>query len=911
MEKIYQPHTIESHWYEQWEKAGCFKPDGKGNPYCIVLPPPNVTGSLHMGHGFQHTLMDTLIRYHRMRGNNTLWQGGVDHAGIATQIVVERQLEKENQTRHSLGREKFIEKVWEWKKASGNQISTQMRRMGSSIDWSRECFTMDANFSTAVREAFTRLYNDKLIYRGKRLVNWDCKLQSAVSDLEVVFTEEPGHLWHIRYYLSDSKEYIVVATTRPETLFGDAAVAVHPDDERYKKFIGQQLKLPLTSRTIPVIADEYVDPSFGTGCVKITPAHDFNDYEIGKRHNLDRINILTQEGFLNYQCAEAGLEGIAVREARSKTSQLLENQQMIEKIEPYTVKTPRCERTGEIIQPYLTDQWYISMKPLAKRAIEAVEKGELRFIPENWTKTYLQWLENIQDWCISRQLWWGHRIPAFYDNSGNIFVGDYTHRGDLKQDEDVLDTWFSAALWPFATLGWPEKTPEFDTYYPTNVLVTGFDIIFFWVARMVMFGLYFTQNVPFKEVYITGLIRDQQGHKMSKSKGNVLDPIDLIDGISLENLIQKRTYGLLNPNMEKQITAQTQKEFPQGIPAFGTDALRFTYCALANSGRDIRFDMGRVGGYRNFCNKLWNAARFVIMNTQSHVIEKVENAADFSLSDQWILSRLQHTIQNSHDNFSQYRFDLLAQNLYEFLWYDYCDWYLEFSKINASDTTRYTLLYVLETVLRLLHPVMPYITEEIWQRVYPALQGKNSAATTKTALSSIQYQPYPEYNTGFIFIAAEEKIHWLKSIVTAIRNIRSEMQIPPGKKITVLCQKGTQQDKQWMLEFRDYVQFLARIDTLDWTEQPPSHAATAVAGELQLFIPLAAHINIEAETQRLKKEIARLEAEAAKSEIKLKNPHYIQKAPESVVCKEREYVVECQAVLSKLKQQLAFLQHNG
>jgi valyl-tRNA synthetase len=892
MEKTYQPQTIEPHWYNCWEKAGYFKPTGKGSPYSIVLPPPNVTGNLHMGHGFQHTLMDTLIRYHRMEGFNTLWQGGVDHAGIATQIVVERQLEKENQSRHTLGREKFLEKTWKWKKDSGDNISRQMRRMGSSIDWSRERFTMDEGFSKAVQEAFIKLYNDGLIYRGKRLVNWDVKLQSAVSDLEVNFTEETGNLYYIKYYLENNKDYIIVATTRPETLFGDVAVAIHPEDERYKKLINQKVKLPLTSRTIPVIADESVDPTFGTGCVKITPGHDFNDYILGQKHSLPQINILNKNGTLNHETSYNNIDRLIARKSIIKD---LENQNLLDKIEPYQNKIPRCERTGEIIEPLLTDQWYVKMEPLAKRAIKVVENGEIKFIPENWTKTYLQWLENIQDWCISRQLWWGHRIPAFYDENGNIFVGDYSDRQDLKQDEDVLDTWFSAALWPFATLGWPENTKELETFYPTNVLVTGFDIIFFWVARMVMFSLYFTNKIPFKEVYITGLIRDQHGQKMSKSKGNVLDPIDLIDGIDLEKLIQKRTYGLINPKMEKDIKQHTQKEFPEGIPAFGTDALRFTYCALANTGRDIRFDLGRVGGYRNFCNKLWNASRFVLLNTESFQIEK---SNDLNIADQWILSRLQRTIKQVKENFKQYRFDLIAQNLYEFLWYDYCDWYLELAKINQNNTTRYNLLTVLESTLRLLHPLMPYITEEIWQRVSPLLHQHSE---------TIQLQQYPQYDQNFIFEKAEEKIDWLKNIVMAIRNIRSEMQIPPSKKITVLLLNGSKQDKEWLKEFSHWIQFLARIETLDWTPTTLSQSATAVVGDLQLFIPLSQHINMDAEKQRLEKEIQKLNVELQKSQQKLNNPSYVSKAPEEVVTKERERVVECQTILSKLNAQLGLL----
>ncbi|HEV2614536.1 MAG TPA: valine--tRNA ligase [Gammaproteobacteria bacterium] len=857
MEKTYNPHAIEKTWYERWEKAGDFKPSGTGKSYCIVLPPPNVTGSLHMGHGFQHTLMDTLIRYHRMLGENTLWQSGIDHAGIATQLVVERQLELEGKTRHDLGREEFIKKTWEWKNTSGGMISKQMRRMGSSIDWSRDRFTMDDHFSNAVNIAFKKLYDDKLIYKGKRLVNWDVKLQSAISDLEVNTVEEAGSLWHIKYYLnnSDKKSYLVVATTRPETLFGDVAVAVHPDDERYKQYIGQMVSLPLTDKKIPVIADEYVEKDFGSGVVKITPGHDFNDYEVGKRHNLEIINILNKNGTLNNLTP---YENIDRAEARKLTVAALEKLDLILKTEKYTVKTPRSERTNEIVEPFLTDQWYVKMSDLAKPAIEAVKTGKLKFIPENWTKTYLQWLENIQDWCISRQLWWGHRIP-------------------IEGETDVLDTWFSAALWPFATLGWPDKTPELKTFFPTQVLVTGFDIIFFWVARMVMFSLYFTGEVPFSEVYITGLIRDQYGQKMSKSKGNVLDPIDLIDGIDLEGLIKKRTYGLLNPKQAQEITKHTQKEFPDGIPAFGTDALRFTYCALANTGRDIKFDLGRVAGYRNFCNKLWNAARFVGMNT--------ELSDDISLADQWILSKLQKTIQNMHQHFSDYRFDLLAQTIYEFVWNDYCDWYLELSKINKSKTIRVVLI----EILKLLNPLMPFITAEIYQLF---------------AEGNLQHEKYPEVNSKLISESAEAKINWLQTIIMAIRNIRSEMQIPPSKKIKVLFQNGNSQDKTLIGELSSEIIFLARLENVDWTESAPNPSATAIAGDLHIYIPLADLIDTGAEKERLKKEIIKIKAELEKTQIKLNNPSYVDKAPQAVVEKERERAAEWNSTLEKLEVQL-------
>jgi valyl-tRNA synthetase len=857
MDKTYAPQAIEKNWYEKWEKAGDFKPseNSHAKSYCIVLPPPNVTGSLHMGHGFQHTLMDALIRYHRMSGDNTLWQGGVDHAGIATQLVVERQLESENKTKYDLGRENFIKKTWEWKNTSGNMITEQMRRMGSSIDWSRDRFTMDEGFTKAVNTAFLKLHKDGLIYKGKRLVNWDVKLQSAISDLEVNTVEEDGHLWHIKYYLNN-KDYLVVATTRPETLFGDVAIAVNPDDERYSKYIGQTLSLPLTDKKIPVISDEFVEKDFGSGVVKITPGHDFNDYEVGKRHNLEIINILNKNGTLNNLTP---YENIDRSEARKLTITALEKLDLISKTEKYKVKTPRSERTHEIVEPFLTDQWYIKMTELAKPAIEAVKSGQLKFIPENWTKTYLQWLENIQDWCISRQLWWGHKIP-------------------LEGEDDVLDTWFSAALWPFATLGWPEKTKELETFFPTQVLVTGFDIIFFWVARMVMFSLYFTQKLPFNEVYITGLIRDQHGQKMSKSKGNVLDPIDLIDGINLEALIQKRTYGLLNPKQTKEITEHTKKEFPEGIAAYGTDALRFTFCALANTGRDIKFDLGRVAGYRNFCNKLWNAARFVSMNT--------ELQETHSLADEWILSKLQKTTASMHQHFKDYRFDLLAQSIYEFTWYDYCDWYLELSKLHKSKTMRLVLL----EILKLLSPFMPFITEEIYQRF----------SQTKT----LQHEKYPEANSKLISESAESKITWLQTVVMAIRNIRSEMQVPPSKKITVLFQNGSAADLKLLAELSEEFKFLARIEKLEKTDAPPALSATAVAGELQLFIPLADLIDTKAEKERITKEIDKIKLELEKTQIKLNNPSYVDKAPQEVVNKERERAAEWSNTLEKLEVQL-------
>lgn len=918
MEKTYNPQAIEQQWYKTWENAGYFIPSGQGKAYCIMLPPPNVTGTLHMGHGFQHTLMDALIRYHRMSGDNTLWQGGTDHAGIATQIVVERQLELEGKSRHDLGRIEFEKKVWAWKAESGGQITQQLRRMGSSIDWSRERFTMDDELSYAVRHVFIQLFEEGLIYRGERLVNWDTTLQSALSDLEVVNREEQGKLWHIRYPLVSGDGYLIVATTRPETLLGDVAIAVHPADERYQKLIGQKVKLPLTNREIPIIADEFVERNFGSGVVKITPAHDFNDNAVGQKHNLTPINILTKNGLLN---RHAGIyEGHSVTSARVMVLNDLTQQNLIEKEEPHTLNVPYSERTGSVIEPFLTEQWFVKMQDLAQPAINAVEKGDLKFIPENWTKTYLQWLNNIQDWCISRQLWWGHRIPVWYDDLNHkTYVGhsedeirkknNLTTAINLRQDEDVLDTWFSAGLWPFATLGWPNKTPEFNTFYPTNVLVTGFDIIFFWVSRMVMMGLKFTGEVPFKEVYIHGLIRDAYGQKMSKSKGNVLDPIDLIDGITLDKLIAKRTSGLINPKMSQQITKDTKKEYPDGIPAFGTDALRFTFCALATTGRDIRFDLGRVEGNRNFCNKLWNAARFVLMNTESHAADLSNNEFELSLADQWIISRLQNTIKKVNEYFSQYRFDLLAQEIYEFTWNNYCDWYLELAKLvlnNPSATdkqlrgTRITLVSALETLLRLMHPLMPFITEEIWQRI-KSVSGKTGG--------TIQKEAYPVTDESKINQEMENEIAWLQQFIICIRNIRGEMNVAPGKLIPLLIADGTDNDKSLLLKHRSLIQQFAKLEsiTILKTDEKIPPTASAMLGKLRILIPLAGLIDVAAETARLQKEIAKLNTELERSQAKLANENYVAKAPAEVVAKEKSRVAEIQNTLTNYQQQLAQL----
>ncbi len=917
MDKTYDPASIEQTIYQQWQTADYFAPSGKGENYCIVIPPPNVTGSLHMGHGFQLTLMDMLVRYHRMQGYNTLWQVGTDHAGIATQMVVERQLLAQGKTRHDLGRETFVDRVWEWKEQSGGMITAQMRRLGISVDWSREHFSMDAQLSAAVLYAFEKLYDDGLIYRGKRLVNWDPSLHTAVSDLEVVNEEKAGEIYYIRYLLVDkTNEYIVIATTRPETLFGDVAVAVNPNDERYQHLIGHYLQLPLTNRTIPVIADDYVDASFGSGCVKITPAHDFNDYALAQRHQLPLINIFTMSAELNEEAPEdyRGLERFS---ARKRVITDLETAGFLDEIKPHTLMIPRNDRGNTILEPYLTEQWYVKMQSLAETAIAAVKEEKTRFIPENWSKTYFQWLENIQDWCISRQLWWGHRIPAWYDADGNAYVGadeaavrNKYHLSEeviLQQDNDVLDTWFSAALWPFASLDWPQADNKiFETFYPTSVLITGFDIIFFWVARMMMFGLYFTGTVPFRDVYITGLIRDEKGQKMSKSKGNVLDPIDLVDGIDVDSLVAKRIYGLMQPAMCEKIEKATRKQFADGIPSSGTDALRFTYCALANTGRDIKFDLQRLEGYRNFCNKLWNATRFVLMNIENQTLA-AEHEVQLSLPDQWIISLLQQTITQVEDYLIKYRFDLVAQILYEFVWNEYCDWYLELSKSiltgNVSErqkaSTRRVLLTVLETILRLLHPIMPFITESIWQTIAPLLNipGK-----------TIMLQPYPRANNTLVNAAAIDDVNCLKRMITGIRNIRGEMNISPAKQLTLLIAKGTLQEKNCVEKNNDLLKTLAKLDTIEWLNGPAPAAATALAGDMELFIPLAGNIDKDAEIRRLQKEITKLQQDIERIKQKLTNPHFVDKAPADVIEKEQQKQKIAADNLEKLQVQLAKMQ---
>ena len=921
MEKTYNPAAIEQSWYQTWEERNYFAPQGGESAYCIMIPPPNVTGSLHMGHAFQDTLMDTLIRYKRMQGHNTLWQVGTDHAGIATQMVVERQLLAEGLSRHDLGREKFLDKVWEWKEESGGTITKQLRRMGASVDWSRERFTMDDGLSEAVQEVFVQLYEEGLIYRGKRLVNWDPKLHTAISDLEVISEEENGFMWHINYDLADGSGSLVVATTRPETMLGDAAVAVHPDDERFQSFIGKEIKLPLTGRLIPIIADDYVDPEFGTGCVKITPAHDFNDYDMGKRHNLPMINIFTIDANLNENAPEK-YQGMERFDARKKIVEDLSEQGLLVKIDDHKLKVPRGDRSGVIVEPFLTDQWYVAVESLAKPAIEAVENGDIEFVPKNWENTYFSWMRDLQDWCISRQLWWGHRIPAWYDEDGKFYVGrneaevrEKHQLGDkvLRQDDDVLDTWFSSALWTFSTLGWPEKTDALKTFHSTDVLVTGFDIIFFWVARMIMMTLKFTGEVPFKKIYITGLLRDNDGQKMSKSKGNVLDPLDLINGIELEPLIEKRTKSLMQPKMAKSIEKSTRKQFSDGIPAFGTDALRFTFCSLASTGRDIKFDLQRTEGYRNFCNKLWNAARYVLMNTDGEDCGLNEQLPiELSVADRWIISRLQKTEETFIHALENFRFDLAAQSLYDFVWNEYCDWYLELSKpaLNSDGSeaakrgTRRTLVRVLETILRLSHPMMPFITEEIWQRVAP-LSGATKESDTET---TIMLQPFPQPDNSKKDEAAEQDIQWVKQVIIAVRNIRGEMDIAPGKKLPVYLHNGSDGDLKRLQQYESYLISLARLNSITWlANETPPLSATQLVGNMEVLVPMAGLIDKDAEVQRLQKEIDKLDKEVRRLEGKLCNEKFIAKAPVNIVDKEKDKLASALSAKEKLIEQLAVI----
>ena len=916
MDKTYQPADIEKQWYQHWEARGFFQPrQTESDPYCIMIPPPNVTGTLHMGHAFQDTIMDALVRFRRMLGNETLWQPGTDHAGIATQMVVERQLNNEGRTRHDLGREEFVERVWQWKETSGGEISQQLRRMGASVDWSRERFTMDEGLSAAVSKVFISLYNDGLIYRGKRLVNWDPVLHTALSDLEVLPAEENGKLWHFRYPLEKSDAHLTVATTRPETMLGDTAVAVHPEDDRYSHLVGSFVMLPLVNRRIPVIADEYVDMEFGTGCVKITPAHDFNDYEIGQRHKLDILNILDRDARLNDSVPEP-YRGLDRFDARKRVVADLEALGLLEKVAEHTLMVPRGDRSGEVLEPYLTDQWYVRTAPLAKPAIEAVESGRIRFVPGNWSNTYFEWMRNIQDWCISRQLWWGHRIPAWYDDEGNIYVAEDEASArkqhalpddlELRQDNDVLDTWFSSALWPFSTLGWPEQTAELKRFYPTSVLVTGFDIIFFWVARMIMMGLRFMDDVPFHEVYIHGLVRDADGQKMSKSKGNILDPIDLIDGIDLESLVTKRTAGLMQTHMRDAIEKATRRQYPDGIPAHGTDALRFTFAALATTGRDIRFDLGRIQGYRDFCNKLWNAARFVLMNTEGKDCRLVD-AADQAAADRWILSRLAGVTGSVHDHFGNYRLDLVAQALYDFTWHEFCDWYLELAKaVLQSETatkqqqaaTRHTLLKVLEQILRLLHPVMPFITEEIWQKVAPLAGAEGD---------SIMLAPFPLAEHEAENPDAEAELSWLQNFVLGIRRIRGEMDIPPGRLLPVILQHASEEDLARAERHRAAIDQLARVESLqilaEGKEAPQS--ATALLGGMKILVPMAGLIDREAEEARLGKQLKKIDAEIERAQSKLNNDAFVKNAPEDVVNQERQRLSEFQRTQEGLNEQLA------
>ena len=944
MEKTYQPSEIEQSWYQTWEQNGYFKPSNQGPSYSIMIPPPNVTGSLHMGHAFQDSIMDALTRYHRMKGHNTLWQVGTDHAGIATQMVVERKLAaEEGKTRHDLGREAFLDKIWEWKEESGGTITRQLRRLGASVDWDHERFTMDEGFYKAVQEVFVRLYKDDLIYRGKRLVNWDPKLHTAISDLEVENKDKKGHMWHFRYPLADGlktaegKDHIVVATIRPETMLGDTGVAVNPNDPRYQNLIGQHVVLPLVNRRIPIVGDDHADMEKGTGCVKITPAHDFNDNQVGKRCNLAMINIFDKNAAILAQAEvydahgnpsdafdsslpEAFI-GMDRFDARKAIVGALEEQGLVEEIKEHDLVAPYGDRSGVIIEPLLTDQWFVRAAPLAEPAIKAVEDGDIQFVPKQYENMYFSWMRDIQDWCISRQLWWGHRIPAWYDADGNVYVGrteaevrqEYKLADSLAlaQDDDVLDTWFSSALWTFGTLGWPEATERLKTFHPTDVLVTGFDIIFFWVARMIMMTLHFIKDedgkaqVPFKYVYVTGLIRDEHGDKMSKSKGNVLDPLDMIDGIALEDLVEKRTGNMMQPQLAEKIAKRTRQTFSEGIAAHGTDALRFTLYSLASTGRDINWDMKRLEGYRNFCNKIWNAARYVLMNTEEHNCGQQGEAYELSLADKWIISRLQQTEAAIEKQVGDFRLDLASQTLYDFIWNEYCDWYLELSKpiLNSADSsealklgTRRTLVRVLEAILRLAHPFIPFITEEIWQRIAP-LAGKSGA--------TIMNQPYPVQDASKVDSQALGDVEWLKGVILAIRNIRGEMDISPAKAIPVLLRAGNAEDKRRFEENTRFIQSLAKLESMQWLgEAEAPMSATQLVGTMEVLVPMAGLINVEAEAARLNKEIDKAAKEIGRLEGKLNNEKFVSNAPEDVVAKEKEKLQDAQAQHAKLNEQL-------
>ncbi|WP_180138377.1 valine--tRNA ligase [Acinetobacter sp. YH12043] len=944
----YDPTEIEKKWYQTWEERGYFKPSQKGESFCIMIPPPNVTGSLHMGHGFNNAIMDALTRYNRMSGKNTLWQPGTDHAGIATQMVVERQLGAQGVSRHDLGREKFIEKVWEWKEQSGGNITRQIRRLGSSVDWSRERFTMDEGLSNAVKEVFVKLHEEGLIYRGKRLVNWDPKLQTALSDLEVESDkEEQSSLWHFKYFFEDKslrtqdgKDHIVVATTRPETLLGDTAVAVNPEDERYAHLVGKNIVLPITGRTVAIVADEYVEKEFGTGCVKITPAHDFNDYEVGKRCGLALINIFNKnaEVLAEFEyIAKAGEQisktipapadyiGLERFEARKKLVEQAEAEGWLDQIQPYTLKPPRGDRSGVIVEPLLTDQWYVKIAPLAEPAIEAVQDGRIKFVPEQYSNMYMSWMNNIQDWCISRQLWWGHRIPAWYDAEGNVFVGrneeevrakhGIAPEVELKQDEDVLDTWFSSGLWTFSTLGWTgdeakDKENYFlNTFHPTDVLVTGFDIIFFWVARMIMMTMHFMKNedgtpqVPFKTVYVHGLVRDGEGQKMSKSKGNVLDPLDLIDGVDLETLVQKRTFGLMNPKQAAKIEKSTRKEFPEGIQAYGTDAVRFTFCALANTGRDIKFDMKRVEGYRNFANKIWNGTRFVMMNVEAQTVGQTARPDLWELPEQWIVSRLQKAEQAVQQAFATYRLDLAAQAIYEFIWNEYCDWYVELTKPVLNDENvseerkaevRRVLLAVMEASLRLAHPIMPYLTEEIWQTLAPKLGISGE---------TIMLAQYPVADEAKINEQAEADMQWLQGLIGAVRNIRGEMGLGNARLLPVLLQNTTEAEKAQITRIEALFKALAKVESITFLadgEQPPL-SSSSVVGHVSVFVPMKGLIDPKAELGRLQKDLDKVQKQHDQIANKLSNEGFVAKAPAAVVEGEKVKLAEFADQLAKIK----------
>ncbi len=914
MDKAFSPADIEPRIYARWEASGYFAPSGRGPSFSIVIPPPNVTGTLHMGHAFQDTIMDALIRHRRMQGFDTLWQPGTDHAGIATQMVVERQLNAAGSSRVELGREAFIEKIWQWKEQSGGQIANQMRRLGASVDWQRDRFTMDAGLSRAVTEVFVRLYQEGLIYRGKRLVNWDPVLKTALSDLEVVAEEEVGSLWHLRYPLEDGDGFLVVATTRPETMLGDVAVAVHPDDERYRHLIGRRVRLPLTPRDIPIIGDTYVDPKFGSGCVKITPAHDFNDYEVAQRHGLPLINIMNLDASLNDEVPEA-FRGLDRAAARTRVLADLGELGLVERVEPHRLTVPRGDRSNAVLEPLLTDQWFVDIKPLAEPAIRAVEQGHIRFVPDHWSAVYYEWMRKIKDWCISRQLWWGHRIPAWYDADGRWYVARdeaearAAHGIDpsvpLRQDDDVLDTWFSSALWPFSTQGWPEKTREFNTYYPTSVLVTGFDIIFFWVARMIMMGLKFTGQVPFREVYIHGLIRDHDGQKMSKSKGNVIDPLDIVDGISLDDLLAKRTSGLMQPQMKPAIEKATRKQFPQGIPAFGTDALRLCFARLATQSRDLRFDMTRVEEYRNFCNKLWNAARYVLMNVENQ--DAGAEGAEFSLADRWIQARLGGVLARVESGFTDYRLDTVANALYEFTWHEFCDWYLELSKaVLQSETagaaakrgTRFTLINSLEVLLRALHPLAPFITEEIWQRVRVSTGARGDTIMRCAFPSAADVTADPD---------AEPEMRWVIGFIEGVRQIRGELDIAPSRKLEVLLQNAASRDTEYLDRNLPYLMRLAGVEvprTLGPAQAAPI-SAVAFVGTLEILVPMAGLIDPAAELARLSKQQHKAQIDLEKMEGKLNNAEFAKNAPAEVVAKDQLRLSELRMELGQLAAQIA------